>query len=61
LNRSEIALRVAHLTPATLRKAYKRYLIDPDLAFAAYGATDFIQHVYDETQHDWARMKDVPF
>lgn len=49
LTRSEVATRIAHLNPKDLKKTYKKYLLDPELAYAAYGAVDFVMHVYDET------------
>ena len=49
LPRSEIATRISSMTPRHLKKVYSKYLVDPDLAYAGYGPTDFIMHIYDET------------
>lgn len=47
--RSELATRVGQLKVSQLKKIYKKYLIDPNLAYATYGPSDFVNQVYDET------------
>lgn len=61
ISRAEVAKRIANYNPKMLKKVYSGYLQDPNLTYAAYGPTDFVMRVYDEMQHEWAKMKDIPF
>ena len=44
-----MATRISHMTPRSLKKVFAKYTVDPELSYAAYGPTDFVMHVYDET------------